>query len=130
MPVLAAGCQAAGHPSQLAAAPIAAGSAAHDCLNTCLFLAASALHVALLPTKCGAAAGHRTHPPLTPARTGGCRVHHCCCLLAVLQVVLRVGNFITGTYLEEDDVVSAEATQLNGRDFYVYEVRPWMTGCS
>lgn len=38
------------------------------------------------------------------------------------QVVLRVGNFITGTYLEEDDVVSAEATQLNGRDFYVYEV--------
>ncbi|PRW44405.1 psbP domain-containing chloroplastic [Chlorella sorokiniana] len=38
------------------------------------------------------------------------------------QVVLRVGNFITGTYLEEDDVVSAEAAQLNGRDFYVYEV--------
>lgn len=36
-----------------------------------------------------------------------------------------MGNFITGTYLEEDDVVSAEATQLNGRDFYVYEVRPW-----
>lgn len=39
------------------------------------------------------------------------------------QVVLRVGNFITGTYLEEDDVVSAEASQLNGNDVYVYEVR-------
>ncbi|KAI7845667.1 hypothetical protein COHA_000781 [Chlorella ohadii] len=38
------------------------------------------------------------------------------------QVVLRVGNFITGTYLEEDDVVSAEASQLNGNDVYVYEV--------
>lgn len=38
------------------------------------------------------------------------------------QVVLRVGNFITGTYLEEDDVVSAQAAQQNGGDYYVYEV--------
>ncbi len=38
-----------------------------------------------------------------------------------------MGNFITGTYLEEDDVVSAEASQLNGNDVYVYEVRTLQT---
>ncbi|PSC75910.1 psbP domain-containing chloroplastic [Micractinium conductrix] len=39
------------------------------------------------------------------------------------SVVSRVGNFITGTNLEEEDVVSAEKKQFaDGRDYYVYEV--------
>jgi hypothetical protein len=38
-------------------------------------------------------------------------------------VVNRVGNFITGTYLDEEDVLSAESKQLaDGRTYYVYEV--------
>ncbi|KAL4858769.1 PsbP domain-containing protein 6 [Chlorella vulgaris] len=37
-------------------------------------------------------------------------------------VVNRVGNFITGTYLDEEDVLSAESKQLaDGRTYYVYE---------
>lgn len=39
------------------------------------------------------------------------------------QVVTRIGNFITGTYLDEEDVVSASSRQLgDGRDYYLYEV--------
>lgn len=42
-----------------------------------------------------------------------------------VQVAGRIGNFITGTsYLDEEDIVSAEAKQLgDGRTYYVYEVQ-------
>ena len=41
-----------------------------------------------------------------------------------MQLILRIGNFVTGTNLEEEDVVSATTKQLgDGRDYYLYEVR-------
>ena len=40
-----------------------------------------------------------------------------------MQLILRIGHFVTGTNLEEEDVVSATTKQLgDGRDYYLYEV--------
>ena len=51
-------------------------------------------------------------------------------LSACMQVVARIGNFITGTYLDEEDVQSAAIKKLaDGRDYYLYEVGGRADGC-
>lgn len=39
-----------------------------------------------------------------------------------MQVLERIGNFITGTYLDEEEVISATSKVVDGRTYYYYEI--------